>query len=130
VARSTQLVARGSRTVEGHVEKWGLLRLTEPRSAASAFRLVAILAMVALGSMSFTGCESTYGGGSVSGSMYYGTGFHDPWYYGGYYNSGDIIVTPPTPPPDRPVARPTPLPAPAPRPRPSIPLTPRGGVRR
>ncbi len=29
------------------------------------------------------GCEST-GGGNVSGSVYYGTGFYDPWYYGGY----------------------------------------------
>ena len=47
------------------------------------------------------GCEST-GGGNVSGSVYYGAGFYDPWYHGGYwYDDPDIIVTPP---PTRPEA--------------------------
>lgn len=88
-------------------------------SFASAAALVLAL-------FAFTGCEST-DGGSVSGSMYYGVGFYDPWYYGSYYDNPDILVTPP-PRPDRPVARP--LPAPAPRPMPSIPSAPRASFHR
>ena len=86
----------------------------------------------------FSGCETTDGGG-VSGSVYYGVGFNDPWYYGGYYDDPDIIVTPPpvtrppdgpTPPPrpEHPIARP-PAPAPRPTPMPSIPRTPMPRVR-
>ena len=80
-------------------------------------------AVLALGL--FTGCEST--GGHTSGSVYYGTGFYDPWYYGGY-GRGHIIVTPPPsrprPParPENPIYRPT---APRPMPMPSIPSMPR-----
>lgn len=79
----------------------------------------------------FTGCESTDGGGdSVSGSAYYGVGFHDPWYYGGYgYDDPDIIVTPPSR-PSEPPPRPTHPIAPAPRPMPSIPAMPRPSPRR
>lgn len=91
-----------------------------------------------------TGCESTGGSGSsqVSGSVYYGVGFYDPWYYGGYgYDDVDIIVTPPERPnnPDRPVRPEQPIarppaessrpPAvstrPTSRPMPSIPSAPR-----
>ena len=78
----------------------------------------------------FTGCESTDGGGNVSGGVYYGVGFYDPWYYGDYHDHGDIIVTPPPgrpePPvrPEHPIARP-PTPAPRPTPLPSIPSAPR-----
>jgi hypothetical protein len=70
----------------------------------------------------FTGCESTDSGGSssVSGGVYYGTGLYDPWYYGGYYDHGDIIVTPPSR-PDRPVHPEQPIYNPSPRPTPSIP---------
>jgi hypothetical protein len=74
----------------------------------------------------FTGCEST-GDGNVSGSVYYGVGFYDPWYYGDYHDHGDIIVTPPSDRPgsgarpEQPIARPSP----APRPTPSIPSSPR-----
>lgn len=90
----------------------------------------------------FTGCESTDGGGGVSGSMYYGVGFYDPWYYGGYYDDVDIVVPPPEQPdrpvpgphPEHPIARP-PAAAPRPTPMPSIPSAPRpmpraGGGRR
>jgi hypothetical protein len=86
----------------------------------------------------FTGCESTDGGGSVSGSVYYGVGLYDPWYYGGYYDDPDIIVTPPDR-PDRPVSPEQPIAKPptasSPRSTPSIPSTPRmaprgGGGRR
>ena len=92
-------------------------------------------AAVALVLAWFTGCESTDGGGgSVSGSAYYGVGFHDPWYYGGYwYDDPDIIVTPPprpVEPPPRPVHPIAPAPAPAPRPTPSIPTMPRPSLRR
>jgi hypothetical protein len=90
--------------------------------------------LLGLGLGLFTGCESTDGGGSnVSGSVYYGVGFYDPWYYGGYDDDIDIIVTPPDR-PDNPV-RPThpiaPTPAPRPTPMPSIPSMPRvsGGRR-
>jgi hypothetical protein len=132
VTRSNQLVARGSRTAEGNVERWSLLRLTEPRSAASSFRLLAIFAMVILGPMLFTGCEST--GGSVSGGVYYGAGFYDPWYHGGYYyDDPDIIVTPPSnrpEPPPRPTHPIAPTPSPRPTPLPSIPSAPRASFRR
>lgn len=100
-----------------------------------------VLAALALTFVVFTGCESTDGGGSVSGSMYYGVGFYDPWYYGGDYDDVDIVVTPPERPdrpgggahPEPPIARPTP--APRPTPMPSIPSAPRamprgGGGRR
>ena len=86
-----------------------------------------LFALVAL-----TGCESTDGGGgSVSGSVYYGVGFYDPWYYGGYYDDPDIIVTPPPgerPPsgarPEQPIAKPPTVSAPRPMPMPSIPSRP------
>jgi len=79
-----------------------------------------------------TGCESTDGGGSVSGSVYYGVGFSDPWYHGGYYDDADIVVTPPDRPdrpdrpvrPEQPIARP-PASTPRPTPMPSIPSAPR-----
>jgi hypothetical protein len=106
-------------------------------SPTSAFALKTLILVATLGllSVAFTGCESSGGGGggNVSGSIYYGVGFSDPWYYGpGYYPP-----PPPPPPPDRPdrpvkpeqpIARPTP----SPRPMPSIPSTPRmgGGGRR
>ena len=106
----------------------------------------------------FTGCESTDSGSTqVSGSVYYGVGFYDPWYYGDYHYDGDIIVTPPSPGsppgtrppsiqephPSHPIA-PPPSASPQPRsaspqsaaqPMPSIPSTPRvaprgGGGRR
>lgn len=75
-----------------------------------------------------TGCESTYGG-SVSTGVYYGVGLYDPWYYGGYDDDIDIIITPPdrpgnAPRPEHPIANPSPRPSPsipsAPRPRPSV----------
>ena len=76
------------------------------------------------------GCETTDdSSGSVSGGVYYGTGFADPWYYGGYYDDPDIIVTPP----ERPEAPPRPshpianVPPARPTPMPSIPRAmPRG----
>lgn len=77
-----------------------------------------------------TGCETT-DGGNVSGSMYYGVGLSDPWYYGSYYDDPDYIVTPPPTRPERPphveqpIARP-----PTPRPMPSLPSTPRPSIRR
>ncbi len=81
-------------------------------------RMMAPALALVLGAL--TGCESTDGGGStqVSGSVYYGTGFYDPWYYGGYYPP-DVIVTPP---PSNPGARPS---QPIAKPLPSIPSTPR-----
>ena len=98
---------------------------------------------LALALFTFTGCESTDGGSStVSGSVYYGVGLYDPWYYGGYYDDADIIVTPPSRPdrpgsephPEQPIARP-PSASPRPTPMPSIPSAPRvaprsGGGRR
>jgi hypothetical protein len=78
-------------------------------------------------------CESTdSGGGSVSGSVYYGTGLYDPWYYGNYYDDPDIIVTPPSRPvaPEHPIARPPPASVPRPTPMPSIPAMPRPAMRR
>lgn len=91
---------------------------------ATSLKLIAGLGLL----LAATSCGTTEGG-SVSGGMYYGVGFYDPWYYGGYHDDPDIIVTPPTR-PERP-ARPThPIaPTPTPRPTPSIPAMPRGGGR-
>ncbi|MBK9140174.1 MAG: hypothetical protein IPM17_15640 [Verrucomicrobia bacterium] len=85
------------------------------------------LAVAALTAGVFAGCGSSGDGSNVSGGMYYGTGFADPWYHGGYYNDVDVIVTPPGggARPEHPVARPLPAPAPAPRPMPSMPAAPR-----
>jgi hypothetical protein len=72
------------------------------------------------------GCESNDTGGGAS--VYSGSGFEDPWYYGGYYDDVDVIVTPPdrpeSPPrPTHPIA-PVPSPRPTPMPMPSIPRMP------
>jgi hypothetical protein len=84
------------------------------------------------------GCESTDGGGSyASGSVYYGVGFYDPWYYGGYHGDVDVIVPPPDYPgtpnrpvrPEQPIARPPAGPTVRPTPRPSIPSSPRPAAR-
>lgn len=79
--------------------------------------------LFALGAL--TGCGGDH---NVSGGAFYETGFHDPWYYGGgYYDRGDIIVTPPPtrpqPPvhPAQPIYRPS---GPRPTPMPSIPSRP------
>src|SRR5437899_11508476 len=83
------------------------------------------------------GCESTDGGSSqVSGSVYYGAEFYDPWYHGGADYPPDVIVTPPpvrpVDPPhvEHPIAKPPPAASPAPRPMPSIPSMPRASFRR
>jgi hypothetical protein len=56
------------------------------------------LALLVFASFTWTGCETTDGGGSnVSGAGYYGVGFYDPWYYGDY----DQDVTVVRPPGDR-----------------------------
>jgi len=97
--------------------------------------LKVVVAMIALSV--FIGCEST-GGGNIGGSVYYGTGFNDPWYYGNYNDHGDIIVTPPPTRPERPVHPEQPIyhpSTPRPTPMPSIPSAPRvsprgGGGRR
>jgi len=85
----------------------------------------------------FAGCESTDEGGSqVSGGVYYGVGFYDPWYYGGAYYPPDVIVTPPPsrpvdpPHPAHPIASPPSVSTPRPTPMPSIPSMPRPAFRR
>jgi hypothetical protein len=91
-----------------------------------------LVAALLLAPWTFTGCESTDGGNAqVSGGAYYGVGFYDPWYHGGYYDDGDIVVTPPDRPdrPDRPVRPEQPIarpPASTPRPTP-MPSMPSGG---
>lgn len=93
--------------------------------------ILKLAAAFALLLVAFTGCESSNGGGNVSGSVYYGVGFYDPWYYGDYYYPPDIIITPPpagtTPPvcPEQPIYNPSPRPTPMP----SIPRTPRPRAR-
>jgi len=90
--------------------------------------LAACVLMTVLAGISFSGCESA-GGGDVHGSMYYGAGFYDPWYYGHYYDDPDLIVTPPPSRPEPP-ARPThPIARPTPRPMPTIPRVPRPALR-
>ncbi len=93
--------------------------------------VVRSLAVCSLGLLILAGCASSDSGtAEVSGSMYYGAGFHDPWYYGAAYYPPDIIVTPPARPVDPPhVEQPIAL-RPTPRPLPSIPSTPRPAFHR
>jgi hypothetical protein len=89
----------------------------------------AILLLVACGT--FAGCESTDNGSRAPTNVYYGTGFSDPWYYGGSYDDSDVIVVPPRnlddrPHPEQPIARPSSS-GPRPLAQPSIPSMPRGG---
>jgi hypothetical protein len=80
----------------------------------------------------FIGCESTDGGSSSGGSVYYGTGFSDPWYYGGDYDGGDLVVAPPPARqvapahPEQPIYDPS---GPRPTPLPSVPSAPRPPMR-
>ena len=74
------------------------------------------LIVLAAALATFNGCESTGTTTSVSGSVYYGTGFYDPWYHGDYYYPPAVVAPPPMRPPPPP--RPTHPIAPAPRPRP------------
>lgn len=86
----------------------------------------AILAVALLAPFVFVACESTESTGSVVvSSADYSGGFHDPWYYGGYWDSPDLIVTPPPARPEQPIAKPPPVTTPRPTPLPSIPATPR-----
>ena len=92
-----------------------------PLRCAAGFTLALVL---------LSGCAGTDEGSS---SVYYGAGLYDPWYYGGYDNDVDVIVTPP----DRPTSPPRPThpiaptpPAPRPTPMPSIPSMPRPSFRR
>jgi hypothetical protein len=91
--------------------------------------------MLAIVLVAISGCESTDGGATVSAGAYYETGLYDPWYYGGYYDDPDIIVTPPPgrpeapPQPTHPIASP-PASVPRPTPMPSIPSAPRPSGRR
>ncbi len=84
----------------------------------------------------FNGCESTDGSSTqVSGGVYYGAGFYDPWYHGDIDYPPDIIVTPPDRPvepphPAHPIATPPSAPVATPRAMPSIPSTPRPSFRR
>lgn len=92
------------------------------KSMKYSFKLFGAM-LFALGTL--TGCESPDGGGTVSGSAYYGTAFDDPWYHGEHYHDSDVIVSPPPSRPihpEQPIYRPS---GPGPTPMPSIPSAPR-----
>ena len=109
---------------------------------ARAARRCTVAAVLLAGSLTlFPGCGTT--GGEVSGSVGYGVGWYDPWYYGDYNHHDDIVVTPPASRPDwgahpeQPIARPPDVssrppavtPKPAAQPMPTIPSTPRPAFR-
>jgi hypothetical protein len=112
------------------------------RTPTAYLKQVALVALLAIG---FCGCESEEST-QVSGGVYYGVGFYDPWYYGDYYYDRDVIITPPEgrpPEPTHPIALPpggdrppqamnpiAPTPSPRPTPMPSIPSMPRVSARR
>jgi hypothetical protein len=100
------------------------------KTLLTALRVLAALTLVVV---TFSSCESTDEGTThVSGGVYYGAGFYDPWYYGGYYPP-DVIVTPPPDRPDAPLKPTHPIANPPPavaRPMPSIPSMPRPALRR
>jgi hypothetical protein len=86
--------------------------------------IIPLLLLLAAG----VGCETTDGGASSNG--YYGSGFSDPWYHGGYYDDVDTIVVPPGrhdigAHPEHPIAQPS-RPEARPMAAPSIPSMPRG----
>ncbi len=105
---------------------------TPARGGSSRFWSGALMAALLFALVVLAGCESPEGGrDSLSGSVYYGAGFNDSWYYGGYDDDLDIIVAPPpgepppgsSPPvPTHPIANPPS--APGPTPMPSIPSRP------
>ena len=116
------------------------MNLKKAQSSKLKAQKIFMLSLLAVAALS--GCESTDSGSSqVSGSVYYGVGFYDPWYYGGYYDDDDIVITPPERPvspgdrprPEHPIASP-PASSARPTPMPSIPsmprVAPRGGGRR
>jgi len=88
--------------------------------------------------LAFSGCKSSEDGSAyVSGGLYYGVGWADPWFYGPEAYPPAVIVTPPPerpeagPHPEHPIAKPPPsTPKPTPRPMPSIPSRPRPAPRR
>lgn len=60
---------------------------------------LALAAALGLTVFVFDSCETT----GESAGYYDSGGFgYDPWYYGGYYDDADLIVTPPGDRPDRP----------------------------
>jgi len=82
-----------------------------------------------LGAALLAGC-ATGGSTQVSGSVYAGGGYYDPWYWGPCcYDQGVVVGPPPTrpsdgrPPPgahvEQPIAKPSPAPRPTPAPRPA-----------
>jgi hypothetical protein len=87
-----------------------------------------------LGAVFLAGCASG-GSGQVSGSVYAGVGYNDPWYWGACcYDDPSVIVGPgggrpsngrPGARPEQPIAKPLPSPRPTPMPRPAA-----GGRRR
>jgi hypothetical protein len=104
------------------------------------FALPALSRTLLLGAVFLAAC-ATGGSGQVSGSVYAGVGFYDPWYWGPCcYDEPGVVVGPPPggppggrPPPDgrppvrpeQPIAKHSPSPRPAPMPRPAA-----GGRRR
>lgn len=71
----------------------------------SIARRLAIATPLLIAISALNSCE-TSGDPGASSSYYYSSGYNDPWYYGGYDNDADIIVTPPGNRPDAPL-RPT-----------------------
>jgi len=108
-----------------------------------------ILATMVFGLCFATGCDTGSSGGSTHTTVYYGTGFYDPWYYNGCYDcdhDDKVVINPPPASPDRdwgarpshPIAEPPARgdwgggggrPSVSPRPTPSIPSTPRPSAR-
>jgi hypothetical protein len=85
-----------------------------------------------LGAVFLAGC-ATGGSAQVSGSVYAGVGYNDPWNWGPCCYNETVIVGPPDRPsdgrppvrPEQPIANPPSSPRPAPMPRPAA-----GGRRR
>jgi hypothetical protein len=70
-------------------------------------RRVALAALALLAA----GCASS-GSTATPGSVYAGSGFHDPWHWGPVYREVPVVVGPPAA-PAHPIAPPPAVPAPA-----------------
>jgi hypothetical protein len=68
-----------------------------------SLKLAAVLLMFGV----YSGCEDS-GSYDVHGSVSYGVGFYDPWYYGSSHYTSAVIVVPPRSGNSIPVARPLP----------------------
>lgn len=66
--------------------------------------------------LALAGCSSSTGPSPIHGSVYYGYGWGDPYFYGSPWYNNNVVIMPPPHRPSRPPVRPMP--------RPTVPVRP------